>query len=118
MAESELKLTIRSKKEGRGEKEAYCLLFSESKSAKVKARLEAVIKAASGKELAELDLATRGPGEILGVRQHGVPELKIARWNDYGLIKIARDAAMEIVNNQDKHQKVLTYYRKKQVSPN
>jgi ATP-dependent DNA helicase RecG len=103
---------------GRGKKDAYCLLFTESKSDKVKARLDAVSKAKSGKELAELDLENRGPGEILGIRQHGIAELRIARWNDLELIEKARRTADTIVKNQEKHEKVLAYYKKKQPAPN
>ena len=103
---------------GRGEKEAYCLLFTESKSEKVKARLESVAHTKSGKELAELDLETRGPGEILGIRQHGLPELKIAKWNDFALIQKAREVANEVVGNQDRYKSVLLYYKNKQVAPN
>jgi ATP-dependent DNA helicase RecG len=103
---------------GRGKAEAYCLLFSESKSSKVRQRLTAVAQAKSGKALAELDLATRGPGEILGIRQSGISELKIARWNDYELIKASRDFAEKVVMNQKKYKKILAYYREKQGSPN
>ena len=103
---------------GRGGKEAYCLLFTESKSEKVRKRLEAVTKAKTGKELAEIDLESRGPGEILGLRQHGITELRIARWNDLPLIEKAKQAAGEIVDNQGKHKKVLEYYKSKLPAPN
>jgi len=103
---------------GRGEKQSYCLLFTESKSAKVKARLNAVSTAKTGKELAEIDLENRGPGELLGIRQSGVSELKIGRWNDLELIKKSRDFAQKVVNNQEKYKSILEYYKKKQKAPN
>lgn len=99
---------------GRGEKESYCLLFTESRSNKVKTKLEAVAKAATGKQLAELDLATRGPGEVLGIKQSGSAELKIARWDDFELIIKAKSFAEKVVSNQKKYRKALNYYRKKQ----
>jgi ATP-dependent DNA helicase RecG len=103
---------------GRSRKQSYCLLFTESKSPDVKERLEKVAKAKSGIELAEIDLKLRGPGQLLGLRQHGIPELKIAKWDDLELIKSSRELAQKVVKNQNQYKKVLKYYRKKQVSPN
>lgn len=103
---------------GRGEKESYCLLFSESKSQKVREKLQAVARASTGKELAELDLETRGPGELLGIRQSGATELKIAKWNDFELIQKSREFADKVVSDQKKYHKVLEYYRKKQKAAN
>lgn len=103
---------------GRGNKQSYCLLFTESKSPKVKERLNAVSTAKTGKELAEIDLENRGPGELLGIRQSGISELRIAKWNDLELIKKSRDFAFKVVNNQEKYKSVLVHYRKKQKAPN
>jgi len=79
---------------GRGKKESYCLIFSESASPRVLARLRALEKGISGFALAELDLKLRGPGEIFGTRQHGFPELKIASWQDVALITKAKKVAV------------------------
>ena len=103
---------------GRGDKKSYCLLFTESKSKKALTRLNAVTKTKTGKELAEIDLETRGPGELLGIRQSGASELKIAHWNDYELVKKARDYADKVIANQKRYKKVLSYYRKRQAAPN
>jgi len=81
---------------GRGEKKSYSLLFTESKSLKVLARLKALSKNLSGFDLAELDLKLRGPGEIIGVKQHGYVDLKIASWNDTDLIHLSQKVAGEI----------------------
>jgi ATP-dependent DNA helicase RecG len=78
---------------GRGEKKSFCLLFGETKSSKALARLTALQKTVSGFELAELDLKLRGPGEIFGLKQHGFLDLKIASWQDLGLIQKAKTAA-------------------------
>jgi len=76
---------------GRGLSKSYCLLFTESPSEKALKRLNAMRQNLSGFELAELDLTLRGPGEIFGLRQHGIPDLKIASWRDIDLIKKAKE---------------------------
>ena len=81
---------------GRSDIKSYCLLFYQNEGEKSKARLTAMEKGISGFELAELDLKLRGPGEIFGLRQSGIPELKIASWTDIDLIKKAKEAAEEI----------------------
>ncbi len=59
---------------GRGEHQSYCLLFTESKSASARGRLQALVRAKNGFELAEMDLELRGPGEFLGDQQTGFPD--------------------------------------------
>ena len=88
---------------GRSEKKSYCLLFSNIKYSK---RLRAMEKMHSGFELAELDLKIRGPGEIFGTAQSGFPELKVASWSNYPLIKKAKDIASDIINNPSKYPKI------------
>lgn len=85
---------------GRGEKKSYCLLFSNIKYSK---RLKAMEKTHSGFELAEIDLALRGPGEIFGTLQSGFAELKIASWNDPELIRRVKSLAREIMSNPKKY---------------
>jgi ATP-dependent DNA helicase RecG len=82
---------------GRGSTKSYCLLFTDSESPKVITRLTAMQKNLTGFELAELDLHLRGPGEIYGVRQHGIPALKIASWQDIDLIKKAKEVATSLI---------------------
>ncbi|MCL5019132.1 MAG: ATP-dependent DNA helicase RecG [Patescibacteria group bacterium] len=78
---------------GRNEKEAYCLLFSNKDTS----RLKAMQKYNLGIKLAEVDLRIRGPGEIYGIRQHGEMELKIADFSDIELVEEARRMALEIL---------------------
>ena len=87
---------------GRGRSKSYCLLFSNFHSGRAYTRLKAMEKTHSGFELSELDLKLRGPGEIFGTAQSGFPELKIAGWNNYELIKNAKDAAEEIIEDPAK----------------
>lgn len=58
---------------GRGPHQSYCFLFTGSESKKINIRLETMIKAKNGFELAEYDLKLRGPGDFFGTRQWGEP---------------------------------------------
>ncbi len=103
---------------GRGLTKSYCLLFTEKESQKVQGRLAALRESKSGFELAELDLEIRGPGEIFGYKQHGVPELKIASWQDIQIIKDSKKLAEEIFENPQKYQKIIRYFKSKEVASN
>ena len=78
---------------GRGDEQSFCFLFTESGSKNGVARLTAMEKHHLGLELAELDLKIRGPGQIYGTAQSGVPNFKIASISDLPLIKSAREEA-------------------------
>lgn len=86
---------------GRGPKQSYCLLFTESATARVLVRLRALERTMSGRQLAELDLKLRGPGEVYGTRQHGFPELKVATFSDLELIRKSRNEAEKLF--EDRH---------------
>jgi len=83
---------------GRGEHQSYCFLFSKIKTEESKNRLRAMMQYSSGFKLAEIDLQLRGPGEIYGVRQSGIPDLKMATLSDSLTISLAREAAQTIIN--------------------
>ncbi|MFZ3301765.1 MAG: ATP-dependent DNA helicase RecG [Microgenomates group bacterium] len=80
---------------GRGTKESYCLLFTENDSEKAIQRLTTLTTTSSGFELAEMDLQLRGAGDVLGTKQSGFGNLKIADWSQTKIIKLASEA----VNN-------------------
>jgi len=82
---------------GRGEYQSFCFLFTDSNSVKTSQRLKALIKSSNGFELAEQDLKIRGPGELVGVRQSGLPDLAMASLTDFELIKNARQEAEAII---------------------
>jgi ATP-dependent DNA helicase RecG len=63
---------------GRGEKQSYCILISGSKGEIAEKRNNIMVSSSDGFVIAEEDLKLRGPGEIFGTRQHGIPELGIA----------------------------------------
>ena len=63
---------------GRGSKQSYCILISGSKGEIAEKRNNIMVSTTDGFVIAEEDLKLRGPGEIFGTRQHGIPELNIA----------------------------------------
>jgi ATP-dependent DNA helicase RecG len=81
---------------GRGDKQSYCLLFTDSPSQTTFTRLKALETKHNGAELAELDLKLRGPGDIFGTAQSGLPKLKVASFSDFSLIQKTRFEAENI----------------------
>lgn len=71
---------------GRGSFPGYVALFSEATQVEARERLEALSQIADGFELAEMDLRQRGPGDLLGTRQHGVATFRVAKLPDDGVI--------------------------------
>ena len=83
---------------GRGDKAATCFLIADAKTDQARERLEAMVRYQDGLKLAEEDLKLRGPGEILGMRQHGVTGFQLANpLKDLDLLQRARAAAREII---------------------
>ncbi len=64
---------------GRGTEQSYCLLFSNAETGAAQARLDALLETTDGFELADRDLEIRGEGQVMGSRQAGTPDLKLAR---------------------------------------
>ena len=87
---------------GRSEHQSYCLLFSETNSSKTNQRLKALLECDNGFELAEKDLAIRGPGDFVGARQSGLPDLAMASLTDTELIKSAREEARKLLAQDPK----------------
>ncbi len=83
---------------GRGEHQSYCFLFTESSSRTTWQRLKAIVTAKNGLELAEKDLAIRGPGEFYGTRQWGLPDLTMASLSDTEMIKTCRQEAEKLLD--------------------
>jgi len=83
---------------GRGSDQSWCYLLSESDSPEADIRLSALERSTDGFELADVDLELRGEGTILGARQKGRSDLKLARLiSDRNLVTQAREAAEQIV---------------------
>jgi ATP-dependent DNA helicase RecG len=83
----------------RANQESWCFLFpSRNASFEATKRLKYFSKVNDGLQVAEFDLENRGPGEVYGTKQAGIPDLKVASFGDIKLIKQTREAAEEILN--------------------
>jgi ATP-dependent DNA helicase RecG len=86
---------------GRGEEKSYCILITEACSQEAVERMKIMTENSDGFIIAEKDMQLRGTGEFFGLRQHGLPELKIADLiNDLEILKLTKDAAKNILNNK------------------
>lgn len=87
---------------GRGTDQAYCVLVADTRSAETRERLSVMTQTNDGFVIAESDLKIRGPGEIMGTRQSGLPDLILADLvQDAGILEIAREASFEFVKNHN-----------------
>ncbi len=82
---------------GRGESKSYCILLADEDSDAASERLRIMEQTADGFALAEEDLRMRGPGDFFGVRQHGLPSLKVAQLGDTTVLEQARREAARLV---------------------
>ncbi len=81
---------------GRGQEQSYCMLMAQNPSEVGRQRLDIIEKIQDGFELAEEDLRLRGPGEFFGTRQSGLPDLRMAKLSDVGLLELARSEAIRL----------------------
>ena len=85
---------------GRSDLQSYCILSSGTKSQETRARLEIMTQTNDGFVIAEKDLQIRGPGEFLGTRQSGLPDMIIADLvQDSKILELARSEAINFVKN-------------------
>ena len=75
---------------GRAGQEAFCLLFTNSKTATTKERLKHFCEIHDGLKLAEMDLQRRGAGDLFGTQQHGLDQLQFANWTNLELVTTAK----------------------------
>jgi ATP-dependent DNA helicase RecG len=88
---------------GRSEFQSYCILISYSNSDIAKKRLGVLAQTSDGFKIAEKDLEIRGPGEFLGLRQHGLPEFKIANiFEDIDVLKRVQKDVEELLEKDPK----------------
>jgi ATP-dependent DNA helicase RecG len=77
----------------------YCFVFTESNSLKTKQRLQALIKAKNGFELAEYDLQFRGPGELGGMRQWGISDIGMEALKNIKMVEAARLESQKLLES-------------------
>ncbi len=108
---------------GRGADQSYCILMTQPEiGADARTRIETMVKSQDGFNIAEVDMQLRGPGNIEGVQQSGLAQLKIADLNTDGdLLRKARQVAQYIIQNdptldEPRHKMLKVYlkaYRKR-----
>ncbi len=85
---------------GRGAAASHCLLINDGRNAMARQRLEVLVRSNDGFEIAEMDLRLRGPGQVLGTRQSGLPDLALASLSDDGdMLELARDVARKLLED-------------------
>jgi ATP-dependent DNA helicase RecG len=83
---------------GRGEHSSYCLLMTNSKNPDARQRLSVLEQSQDGFFISEMDLRLRGPGEVLGTRQSGLPDFALASLvEDQEILLLAREAAENMI---------------------
>jgi len=86
---------------GRGPYPSYCLLLAKPTTSTGEERLKAMEQTEDGFALAEKDLSLRGPGDLFGYRQSGIPEFRVGDLqNDRIAMRVARDEATLLVRNR------------------
>ncbi len=101
----------------RGNHQAYCYLFADAKSQKTADRLKAFVKAKNGFELAELDLAQRGAGDLAGIKQWGISDIGMDAIKNIKMVEFARNEAIDIIHKDPAlagHPIIKEYVEKKE----
>lgn len=90
---------------GRGQRQSYCVLLTESDDPAALEKLRVLEKTENGFEIAEADLRLRGPGDFLGTAQSGLPPLRLASLiEDGALLLEAKQIARDILNRDSELQ--------------
>lgn len=101
----------------RGNHQAYCYLFADAKSQKTATRLKAFVQAKNGFELAELDLAQRGAGDLAGIKQWGISDIGMDAIKNIKMVEFARNEAVELITQDPtltKHPIIKEYVERKE----
>ncbi|PIR72998.1 MAG: DNA helicase RecG [Candidatus Nealsonbacteria bacterium CG10_big_fil_rev_8_21_14_0_10_36_23] len=90
---------------GRSIYQSFCFLFTELHSKTTSMRLRALVTCENGFELAEKDLAIRGPGDFSGTRQWGIPDIVMVSLKDLNFVQRTRQAAKEVLEKDPELKK-------------
>ncbi len=102
---------------GRGCDEAYCIMFSHAKNEITKKRIKTMCESNDGFYISEQDLELRGPGDFFGVRQHGLPEMRIANLShDRDILIKAQDCTRFILQYDSKLEREENQGLKKKIN--
>ena len=98
---------------GRGLEQSYCILIGDPKTEEARARLKLMETTNDGFEIARADLEMRGPGDLWGVRQHGLPQFRVADLGrDTDLLELVhREMAAGLPVNEDSAQALSALHR-------
>ncbi len=106
---------------GRSDIQSHCILVADPKSDVGKERMRVMTETNDGFEIARRDLELRGPGDLFGWKQSGIPEFKIADLiHDYRILEVAREDAKQLVEsdsfwNEDRYLPLRQYLRQQGV---
>jgi ATP-dependent DNA helicase RecG len=97
---------------GRGADQSYCFMMSQRISKEAKMRIETMVSTGDGFEIAEKDLEMRGPGEMFGLRQHGLPELRLANLIKHQAILTTVQKHIKLLTEEYNmgHKEIVTYF--------
>jgi len=85
---------------GRGASKSYCLLSHQNKNKLSRQRLEVLVNSNDGFEISEIDLRFRGPGQVLGTKQSGLPDFALASLaEDADVLELARIEARKLLDS-------------------
>ncbi len=91
---------------GRGKKQGYCVLLSNPSTKEAVERLKVMCATTDGFKIAEADLKLRGPGEVCGIRQHGITDFRVADLlKDRSLLELARKDASDLIEKDSRLEK-------------
>ena len=107
---------------GRGSLKSDCILISDNQSSDTIKRLEVIKNSTDGFEIADKDFELRGPGDFLGNRQHGIPQMKIAdifadkevlfKAKKEALLLLRYDPKLKFPENKELRQEVIDLYKR------
>lgn len=102
---------------GRGDKQGYCYLLTKSKDPDSLKRLQILCDSNDGFEISKQDLMIRGPGDMLGKRQSGIPGFILGDIiMDDNILEVAKQDATDLLGNLDHYPQIKQYILKKELT--